>query len=90
MLNLSGGGVMSGREWTDDGEEHEVRSLKRRTATAGASTGTRPHSDGTRLRPGQRPYDLRHAGSSFWLYSGVDPADCARSAGQSIEVLFRH
>lgn len=38
----------------------------------------------------QRPYDLRHAGISFWLYSGVDPAECARRAGQSIEVLFRH
>ncbi|MFE4956990.1 hypothetical protein ACFRCW_23550 [Streptomyces sp. NPDC056653] len=38
----------------------------------------------------KRPYDLRHAGISFWLYAGVDPAECARRAGQSIEVLFRH
>jgi hypothetical protein len=38
----------------------------------------------------KRPYDLRHAGISFWMYSGVDPAECARRAGQSIEVLFRH
>ncbi|MGG7569985.1 hypothetical protein [Streptomyces sirii] len=38
----------------------------------------------------KRPYDLRHAGISFWLYSGVDPAECARRVGQSIEVLFRH
>jgi hypothetical protein len=38
----------------------------------------------------QRPYDHRHAGISFWLYSGVDPAECARRASQSIEVLFRH
>ncbi|MFB7590205.1 hypothetical protein [Streptomyces sp. NPDC056169] len=38
----------------------------------------------------KRPYDLRHAGISFWLYSGVGPAECARRAGQSIEVLFRH
>ncbi|MFD3515811.1 hypothetical protein [Streptomyces sp. NPDC058657] len=38
----------------------------------------------------KRPYDLRHAGISFWLYSGVDPAECARRAGQTIEVLFRH
>ncbi|MFI1176660.1 hypothetical protein [Streptomyces melanogenes] len=37
----------------------------------------------------KRPYDLRHAGISFWLYSGVDPAECARRAGQSIHVLFR-
>jgi hypothetical protein len=41
-------------------------------------------------KPAKRPYDLRHAGISFWLYSGVDPAECARRAGQSIEVLFRH
>ncbi|MFF9896837.1 hypothetical protein [Streptomyces longispororuber] len=38
----------------------------------------------------KRPYDLRHAGISFWSYSGVDPAECARRAGQSIEVLLRH
>ncbi|WP_244321092.1 hypothetical protein [Streptomyces melanosporofaciens] len=38
----------------------------------------------------KRPHELRHAGISFWLYSGVDPAECARRAGQSIEVLFRH
>ncbi|WP_234317887.1 site-specific integrase [Streptomyces rimosus] len=38
----------------------------------------------------KRPYDLRHAGISFWLHSGVDPAECARRAGQSIQVLFRH
>ncbi|MEU0688861.1 hypothetical protein [Streptomyces uncialis] len=38
----------------------------------------------------KRPYDLGHAGISFWLYSGVDPAECARRAGQSIQVLFRH
>ncbi|MEV7383851.1 tyrosine-type recombinase/integrase [Streptomyces lydicus] len=38
----------------------------------------------------QRPYDLRHAGISFWLASGVDPAECARRAGQSIQVLFRY
>ncbi|MET9478380.1 hypothetical protein [Streptomyces sp. NPDC002922] len=37
----------------------------------------------------KRPYDLRHAGISFWLYSGVDPAECAHRAGQSIEVHFR-
>ncbi|MFB6836401.1 integrase [Streptomyces sp. NPDC056361] len=24
------------------------------------------------------------------MYSGVDPAECARRAGQSIEVFFRH
>ncbi|QNT96968.1 hypothetical protein HEP81_06734 [Streptomyces griseofuscus] len=41
-------------------------------------------------RLAERPYDLRHAGISFWLYSGVDPAECARRAGQSVEVLFRH
>ncbi|GAA2248395.1 hypothetical protein GCM10010232_39680 [Streptomyces amakusaensis] len=29
-------------------------------------------------------------GISFWLASGVDPAECARRAGQSMKVLFRH
>ncbi|MFE1204750.1 hypothetical protein ACFW5V_23960 [Streptomyces sp. NPDC058762] len=38
----------------------------------------------------KRPYDLRHAGISFWPHSGVDRAECTRRAGQSIEVLFRH
>lgn len=41
------------------------------------------------LELAKRPYDLRHAGISFWLASGVDPAECARRAGQSIQVLFR-
>ncbi|WP_443048988.1 hypothetical protein [Streptomyces sp. M92] len=39
------------------------------------------------LELAQRPYDLRHAGVSFWLASGVE---CARRAGQSIQVLFRY
>ncbi|MFQ6200439.1 hypothetical protein [Streptomyces sp. NPDC000405] len=42
------------------------------------------------LNLAKRPYDLRHAGISFWLASGVDPAECARRAGQSIHVLFRY
>ncbi|MFG3509424.1 hypothetical protein ACGF5F_28435 [Streptomyces sp. NPDC047821] len=42
------------------------------------------------LELAKRPYDLRHAGISFWLASGVDPAECACRAGQSIQVLFRH
>lgn len=37
----------------------------------------------------RRPYDLRHAGVSFWLSSGVDPMECARRAGHSLNVLFR-
>ncbi len=42
------------------------------------------------LELAKRPYDLRHAGISFWLASGVDSAECARRAGQGIQVLFRH
>ncbi|MFD8639213.1 hypothetical protein ACFV14_02780 [Streptomyces zaomyceticus] len=45
-----------------------------------------PHEQPTLLA--KRPYDLRHAGTSFWLHSGVDPAECARRAGQSIQLLF--
>ncbi|WP_425581326.1 tyrosine-type recombinase/integrase [Streptomyces sodiiphilus] len=37
----------------------------------------------------RRPYDLRHAGVSLWLASGVDPMECARRAGHTIAVLFR-
>ncbi|QHC30846.1 tyrosine-type recombinase/integrase [Streptomyces sp. HF10] len=37
----------------------------------------------------RRPYDLRHAGVSFWLSSGVDPMECARRAGHSIAVLLK-
>ncbi|MFD7408000.1 hypothetical protein ACFV7R_36320 [Streptomyces sp. NPDC059866] len=137
MLNLSGGVVTSGKEWTDDGKVHEVHSLKRRAATATRPVPIPPqfvrmlraHLDRFGVAPdgrvfrneagnyvdaaaygttwararehaltrtertsglAKRPYDLRHAGISFWLYSGVDPAECARRADQSIEVLFRH
>ncbi|WP_346346643.1 hypothetical protein [Streptomyces sp. SID161] len=137
MLNLSGGVVTSGKGWTDDGEVHEVHSLKRRAASATRPVPIPPQfvrmlrahvnrfdvaPDGRLFRNqagnyvdaaaygitwarareyaltrtertsrlAKRPYDLRHAGISFWLYSGVDPAECARRAGQSIEVLFRH
>ncbi|MFF2509730.1 hypothetical protein [Streptomyces sp. NPDC058086] len=37
----------------------------------------------------RRPYDLRHAGVSFWPSSGVNPMECARRAGHTIAVLFR-
>ncbi len=136
LLNLSGGVVIAGKDWTDDGSVHEVHSLKRRAATATRPVPIPPQfvrvlaahierfgvaQDGRLFRNGKgnyvdaaaygvtwarareygltylerasglakRPYDLRHAGISFWLYSGVDPAECARRAGQSIEVLFR-
>jgi integrase len=36
-----------------------------------------------------RPYDLRHAGLSTWLASGVDPQTVAKRAGHSVAVLFR-
>jgi hypothetical protein len=36
------------------------------------------------------PYDLRHACVSFWLRSGVSPAETARRAGQSVAVLQRY
>ncbi|KUL38056.1 hypothetical protein ADL22_19555 [Streptomyces sp. NRRL F-4489] len=34
MLNLSGGVVVAGKEWSNDGAVHEVHSLKRRAASA--------------------------------------------------------
>jgi hypothetical protein len=36
-----------------------------------------------------RPYDLRHACLSTWLNSGVDPAQVAEWAGNSVGVLLR-
>ncbi|MGW0584214.1 hypothetical protein ACWD25_51855, partial [Streptomyces sp. NPDC002920] len=130
MLNLSGGVVTSGKEWTDDGEVHEVHSLKRRAVSATRPVPIPPqfvrmlraHVKGFDVAPdgrlfrnqagnyvdaaaygitwarareyaltrtdqtsrlAKRPYDLRHAGISFWLYSGVDPAECARRAGRT-------
>lgn len=49
-----------------------------------------PSPRGTSGLTRRLPYDLRHAGISFWLYSGVDLAERDGHAGQSIEVLFRH
>jgi integrase len=36
-----------------------------------------------------RPYDLRHAALSTWLNAGVSPADVAKRAGNSVEVLLK-
>ncbi|MEW1645429.1 integrase [Streptomyces sp. NPDC091219] len=137
LLNLKGGIVASGKEWTDDGAAHEAHPLKRRAARATRPVPIPPvlvrmllehialfgvAADGRifqnaagnyidcsaynitwgrareavltvdehALSLAKRPYDLRHAGISFWLASGVDPAECARRAGQSIQVLFRY
>ncbi|MFI5644826.1 tyrosine-type recombinase/integrase [Kitasatospora sp. NPDC051705] len=38
---------------------------------------------------GKRPYDLRHAGISLGLNSGVDPTEVARRAGHSVAVMLR-
>jgi integrase len=37
----------------------------------------------------KRPYDLRHAGVSLWLRSGVDATEVARRAGHTVDVLLR-
>ncbi|WP_328392749.1 hypothetical protein OHS70_01395 [Streptomyces sp. NBC_00390] len=34
LLNVKGGVVTAGKEWTDDGAVHEIHSLKRRAAKA--------------------------------------------------------
>ncbi|WP_374204335.1 hypothetical protein [Streptomyces sp. HPF1205] len=48
------------------------------------------------LLPGQvaslmaaRPYDLRHAGVSQWLNSGVPAPEVAARAGHSVDVLLK-
>lgn len=56
----------------------------------GASAEATPTLDEHALELAKRPYDLRHAGISFWLSSGVDPSECARRAGQGVRVLFRY
>lgn len=35
------------------------------------------------------PYDLRHTTVSTWLNGGVTPADVARWAGHSVEILLK-
>ncbi|QKW39376.1 integrase [Actinomadura sp. NAK00032] len=37
----------------------------------------------------RRPYDLRHAGVSLWLNSGVPATEVAERAGHSIKVLLQ-
>jgi integrase len=36
-----------------------------------------------------RPYDLRHAGVTLWLNSGMPPPEVARRAGHGVDVLLR-
>jgi integrase len=36
-----------------------------------------------------RPYDLRHAALTTWLNAGVNPAEVASRAGNSVEVLLK-
>ncbi len=36
-----------------------------------------------------RPYDLRHAALTTWLNAGIAPAEIAKRAGNSVEVLLR-
>lgn len=135
-LTLREGAVRAGRNWTDDGEAHEMRHLKARAVKDSRPVPIPPHfvrllrqhiatygvaPDGRLFRTSRggllqetgygevwararkdvlterehasllarRPYDLRHAGVSFWLSSGVDPMECARRAGHTIAVLFR-
>lgn len=59
----------------------EVWARARRAALGTDAAGT--------SRLVRRPYDLRHAGVSLWLSSGVEPIECARRAGHSVAVLFR-
>ena len=37
----------------------------------------------------RRPYDLRHAGVSLWLNSGVPATEVAERAGHSVRVLLQ-
>ncbi|MEU5798808.1 hypothetical protein ABZ800_35625 [Streptomyces sp. NPDC047813] len=134
LLNLKGGVVIAGKEWTNDGAVHEIHSLQRRAARATRpvpippvlvrmlrehirSFGVAPDGrlfrnvegnytdasaygitwrrarevgltlDEHALELAMPPYDLRHAGISFWLASGVDPAACAPGWTEHLDVL---
>jgi hypothetical protein len=84
MPHLSGGVATAGKDETD-GVDPVAYAMTRARAREYALTRME-HTSG----PAKRPYDLRHAGIAFRLHSGVDPAECARRAGRSLEVLFRH
>jgi integrase len=68
------GGVLPEKEYGDIWREARKKAL---TATQVASPLA------------ARPYDLRHAGVSLWLRSGVDVTEVARRAGHSVDVLLR-
>ncbi|MFI6981516.1 tyrosine-type recombinase/integrase [Embleya sp. NPDC050154] len=68
-----------------------------RGGVLGSSTYSRAWEEARRLAftPAQvesplagTPYDLRHAALSSWLNAGMDPAEVARRAGNSVEVLM--
>lgn len=79
---------------TDDGRLFRAAS----DAPVQASTYGRVWQDARRiaLPGGERhsrlaavPYDLRHAGVSLWLNSGVPPTEVAARAGNSVDVLLK-
>ncbi|MEO3974998.1 hypothetical protein [Streptomyces sp. CAU 1734] len=89
LRRVSGGGTTARRPHPPQRQRHYIDAsaygITRNRAREAALT-----LDEHTLELAERPYDLRHAGISFWLASGVDPAECARRAGQSIQVSFRH
>lgn len=64
LLNLKGGVVTAGKEWTNDGSSYEVHSLKRRAAKATRPvpippsfvTVLRGHSERFGVAPDGRPF----------------------------------
>ncbi|MFJ6904524.1 hypothetical protein [Streptomyces griseoluteus] len=56
----------------------------------GAGPGIRPDLCSAHFSPGQAALRSPSPRDLVLPLSGVDPAECARRAGQSIEVLFRH
>ncbi|MDT0443417.1 tyrosine-type recombinase/integrase [Streptomyces johnsoniae] len=136
LLRLQETRPRAGSAWTDSGEAHDRRGLKKRSRKTVRAVPVPPelvamlrwHIDAYGTAPdgrlfrtarggllqesgyGQvwararesalapadlatglaaRPYDLRHAGLSAWLASGVDPQTVAKRAGHSVTVLLR-
>ncbi len=77
-LYLSTSAPAAGRWWSESGTRREPRQLKHRGAVEDAASPL-----------ARRPYDLRHAAVSTWLYGGVPAPQVAAWAGHSVDVLLR-
>ncbi|MFJ5631924.1 hypothetical protein ACIQF5_04650 [Streptomyces goshikiensis] len=69
LLNLTGGVVPAGKDWTDDGEVYAIHSLKRRAATATRPVPTPPQFVHV-LRAHVERFDVASEGRLFQNQAG--------------------